>query len=458
MDLNSVKLINILIEFNNKLIGYNLENLNILESNVFKFIKIYNNNLTQEEYKENTYNLSQILENIKTEFTKLYDIKIFFYGNDKFGLIEQKLLNYNVVQIKNDKELKLLSTKRKKYKDKNKNIYNILLVEKDIILKNIFFDKVFDYSKIVNIFFNICQEIYLGYYDFNYLEKSLNRSYQDDIESVIVGNSYSLVGIEEDLLDKNSINLSMHSQDLYYSYQLAKKVITKNKNINQCIIGMSYYVLCHDLSKGDSLYSRNMVENIYYPLLNDKHNSRVKIVPTQKKIIHYQFDSLVKSIFNINEVENYFKSKIYMKNTTYYNNINNLNREQSFKDFDIEYKENLGMYRADQHNKIFKYKETSIEYTEILKEFFDFLDKSFVEPVIIVFPNSNYYLKNIKLEYIQQFDDLIKRIKEKYSIKVIDLRDSSFEFDDSDFIDADHLNKKGAIKATNYLNRFIKGI
>ena len=260
------------------------------------------------------------------------------------------------------------------------------------------------------------------------------------------------------MLDKNSINLSMHSQDLYYSYQLAKKVITKNKNINQCIIGMSYYVLCHDLSKGDSLYSRNMVENIYYPLLNDKHNSRVKIVPTQKKIIHYQFDSLVKSIFNINEVENYFKSKIYMKNTTYYNNINNLNREQSFKDFDIEYKENLGMYRADQHNKIFKYKETSIEYTEILKEFFDFLDKSFVEPVIIVFPNSNYYLKNIKLEYIQQFDDLIKRIKEKYSIKVIDLRDSSFEFDDSDFIDADHLNKKGAIKATNYLNRFIKGI
>ena len=74
MDLNSVKLINILIEFNNKLIGYNLENLNILESNVFKFIKIYNNNLTEEEYKENTYNLSQILENIKTEFTKLYDI------------------------------------------------------------------------------------------------------------------------------------------------------------------------------------------------------------------------------------------------------------------------------------------------------------------------------------------------------------------------------------------------
>lgn len=452
MDLNAIKLINILIESNDKLINYNLEHLNILEVNVFEFIKKYNNNLTEEEYKKNIYYLSQIFEDIKNEFIKLYDINIFFYGKDKFGLIENKLLNYNVVRIKDEKELQNLSLNKKQYIDKN--VYNILLIEKDVLLENIFFDKILDYSKIVNIFFNICQDIYLGYYDFNYLDNSLNRSYQGDIEAIIVGNSYSLVGIEEQLLDKNCINLSMHSQDLYYSYQLAKKSITKNKNIKQCIIGISYYVLCHDLSKCGSLYSRNMVENVYYPLVKDKHNSRINIVPTQKKILHYQFDSLVKSIFNTNKVEKYFKSKIYLKNTTYYNNINSLNRKQSFKEFDIEYKENLGVYRANQHNKIFKYKETSIEYREIFKEFLNFLDESFVEPIIIVFPTSSYYLKNIKLEYIKQFDDLIKQIKEE-NIKLIDLREPSFGFDDGDFIDADHLNKKGAIKATNYLNKFI---
>ena len=113
------------------------------------------------------------------------------------------------------------------------------------------------------------------------------------------------------------------------------------------------------------------------------------------------------------------------------------------------------MYRANQHNKIFKYKETSIEYREIFKEFFKFLGESFVEPIIIIFPTSSYYLKNIKLEYIKQFDDLIKQIKEE-NIKLIDLREPSFGFDDGDFIDADHLNKKGAIKATNYLNKFIQ--
>ena len=281
-DLDSIRLINILIETNYKLIEYNFEYLNILESNVFEFVKKYNENLIKEEdYKIHTYYLSKSFESIKDEFIKLYDINVFFYGSDNFGIIENRLLNYNIIQIKNEKELKTLSIKKKECKDKN--VYNVLLIEKDVLLENIFFDKILDYSKIVNVFFNICHDIYLGYYDFNYLNNSLNRSYQDDIEAIIVGNSYSLVGIEEQLLDKNCINLSMHSQDLYYSYQLAKKSITKNKNIKQCIIGISYYVLCHDLSKCGSLYSRNMVENVYYPLLKDKHNSMVKIVPTQKK-------------------------------------------------------------------------------------------------------------------------------------------------------------------------------
>ena len=43
-----------------------------------------------------------------------------------------------------------------------------------------------------------------------------------------------------------------------------------------------------------------------------------------------------------------------------------------FEDFDEKYKENLGLYRANQHNKIFKYTETIFEYRNILKEFLIF--------------------------------------------------------------------------------------
>lgn len=456
IDLNPVKLINILIELNDKLIDYNLKYLNILEVTIFEFIKRYNDSILHEEYKKNIDCLYKTLECIRDEFVKLYNINIFFYGNDKFGLIKNKLLLYNVVQVRNEKELKFLSSKKKC--SQNTKVYNILLVEHDITLKNSFFDAMLNYSKVAELLLNISEEIYIQNYDFNYLSNSLIRSYENDVESIIVGNSYSLVGIDEHLLNKNTINLSMHSQDLYYSYQLARKAITENKNIRRCIFGMSYYILCHDLSRGDSLYSKNMIENVYYPLLNDIHNSDIKEIKEQKNLNDCELDNLIKSIFNLKKVESYLKKQIYNRNTKYYNDINNVNRDKMFEDFDEKYKENLGLYRANQHNKIFKYTETIFEYRNILKEFFDFLDKNSVELIVIIFPTSGYYFKNIKLEYIKYFDNLIDQVKKEYNIKVIDLRNHLFEFDDTDFIDADHLNKKGAIKATNYLNEFIKSI
>ena len=97
---------------------------------------------------------------------------------------------------------------------------------------------------------------------------------------------------------------------------------------------MSYYILCHDLSRGDSLYSKNMIENVYYPLLNDIHNSDIKEIKEQKNLNDCELDNLIKSIFNLKKVESYLKKQIYNRNTKYYNDINNVNRDKMFEDFD----------------------------------------------------------------------------------------------------------------------------
>lgn len=452
---NSVKLINIFIEVIDRLICYNLKSLNRLENTIFEFIKRNNDNLSPKEYELYEHRLKKVFDDIQDEFRQCYSLNIFFYGNNTFGLIENKLLNYNIIKIKNEKELKSVSIKKDSI---DTNVYNVLLVENDILFKNNFFDKILNYSQISSLFLKAAENIYKYYYDFNYLNNSLKRSYKDDVESIIVGNSYSLVGIKEDLLNQRTVNLSMHSQDLYYSFKLAKNTILENGNIKQCIFGMSYYILHHDLSRGNSLYSKNMIENVYYPLLNDRHNSTTESMKNRKSLNDYELDILIENIFNINEVEKYFKDKIYNENTMYYNSINYVNRQKRFSDFNKGYKEQLGLLRAEQHNKIFKYSETESEYKDILKEFLKFLYKHSIQVIIVIFPTSRYYSKNIKLEYRQLFDNLLNKIKKENDIKVIDLRNSLFEFDDTDFIDADHLNEKGAIKATNYLNEFIKGI
>ena len=452
--LNSIKLIEILIKTIDRLSFYHLSSLNMLENTIFEFVKKYNDNeIDEEEYIIYLDILKRKFENIENELKGFCIINIYFYGKDNFGLIDNNLLKYNIKKITSEKELKLLLLKNKD--SLNYEMYNILLVEENINFKNNFFDEVLNYSNIANDFLALVNTIYINNYDFNYLYNSLNKSYEYNIESIIVGNSYPLVGIEENLLNKKTINLSMHSQDLYYSYKLAKNAILKNKNIKQCIFGISYYVLTHDLSMCESLYSKNMIQNVYYPLLNDLHNSNIKNITKQKGLSEFKIDILIESIFDINAVELYFKRQIYNKNTNYYNDINYVKYNKNFEDNSIEYKEKLGLFRANQHNKMLKYINTEKEYRIILKEFLTFLNENSIEVIFIVFPTSNYYSKNIALEYKYSFDKLLQEIKEDYGIKIIDLRDSIVKFDDKDFIDSDHLNKKGSLKVTSYLNELL---
>ena len=452
-DLDSTKIINILVELNENLSDYKLLSLEDFESKVINHIGMSNSGMDFNQYKESLYLLNVELENVIKEFLSFFNLNIYFYGNDKFGFIESEFLNYNIVNIDTDEDLK--NIKNEGEIDNNKITFNILITEKDISLNNEKFDYIANYEKFIELSKEISRKLYFKYYDYNYINNSLKRSYNNDVKSIIVGNSYALVGIEEQLLTQKAINLSMHSQDLYYAYKLAEKAISKNSSINKCIIGLSYYALWHDLSKCDSQYSRDMVENIYYPILNDKHNYLDEIINVKDNLKNSEVDIILKYIFKLEVLEDYLKYKIYESNSTYYNDLTNVDRCNSLEFFEYDYKEKVGIYRAEQHNKMFKYKETSIEYLALLKKFLGFLKDKNIEPIIVIFPNSKYYLNHLKNEYKEQFNELINNLNNEFGIKIFDLRDSDLKFEDMDFIDTDHLNQYGAKKVTRYIDKFI---
>ena len=209
------------------------ENLNTfisLADIIVEFIEKFNSNeINSDELKKYSYNLKIILENLQLELKKLLMINFYFYGEDNLGIIENNLIKYNIKKIYDENELKSFQLK-----EKNETDYNILVFNKDIThIDTRYFDETIDYSKVGNSLKNLTKILYTNNYDFSYLINSLIESIQGDAKAIIVGNSYPLVGIEEQLLSKNTINLSMHSQDLYYSYELAKKSISQNKNIKQ---------------------------------------------------------------------------------------------------------------------------------------------------------------------------------------------------------------------------------
>ncbi|WP_147568541.1 hypothetical protein [[Clostridium] dakarense] len=407
---------------------------------------------------------TNIIEELKVSLCRLKEeiitnakIKIYFYGKDKYNILEKSLIKDFEI-IKNIDEYKN-SDKKSQYSQ-----INVLIVSEETINNNLdsnsYFNDIIYYDKLMNYMFNISGKIYYSNYDYNYLLKSLEKSKSKDIETIVVGNSYPLTGIDAKLLKDKTVSLALSSQDLYYPYKLAKLAINNNNNIKRCIIGAGYYLVNHDLSKSRSEDAIDRVKNVYYPILKDKHNSEQVDsieIPDIKKVLN---DNVINYIFDLSFIDTYFKDLIYRDNNGYFNlnfkrEVNNMLGLVKLSDISEQEKWRLGECRADQHNKLSKYTKTTDEYNHIFNEFIGFLEENNIDPIIVIFPNTKYYSNFLDKNYENEFYNIMKKIKERYKVKIIDFSKENI-FLEEDFIDFDHMSEAGAIKITKEINNLLQ--
>ncbi|WP_434798853.1 hypothetical protein [Terrisporobacter vanillatitrophus] len=444
-----------LIDFNNQC-KYS-ELFKTLADKIVYIIELFNvedNNISQA-------NINSIIEDLKIIILKLINdienkirINVYFRGEDKYNILE-KSLNKNI-QIIDDIDI-ASNTDVEMYQ------INILIISEETInyksvLKN-YYDDIIFYDKTMNYIFNICENIYYNNYDYYYLLESLEKAKVKDVESIVVGNSYPLTGIDVNLLEHKAVSLALSSQDLYYSYKLAKLAISNNNSIKRCILGTGYYLVNHDLYKSKNQDAISRVKNVYYPILKDKHNSEqvdsIEIL-TIKKVLK---EDVMDYIFNLDFLDKHFKNLIFRDNNGYFNI--NLPREKHnmlgnlrFSTISESDKFRLGEVRANQHNKLCKYTKTTDEYNCIFNEFIDFLIDNNVEPIIVVFPSTKYYSKFLNVEYKEEFYRITNAIKARQNIKIIDFSKQDI-FLEEDFIDLDHMSRIGATKVTKKLNEIL---
>lgn len=428
-----------------------------LADKIVYIIELFNaegNNISQANINNIIKDLKIIILKLINDIANKIRVNVYFRGEDKYNILENSL-NKNI-QIIDDIDT-ISNTDIGMYQ------INVLIISEETInyksvLKNCY-DDIILYDKTMNYIFNVCENIYYNNYDYYYLLESLEKAKIKDIESIVVGNSYPLTGIDVNLLEQKAVSLALSSQDLYYSYKLAKMAISNNDNIKRCILGTGYYLVNHDLSKSENQDSILRVKNVYYPILKDKHNSQqvdsIEIL-TIKKVLK---NDVMDYIFNLDFLDKYFKNLIFRDNNGYFNI--NLPREKHNMLGDLKLstisesdKFRLGELRANQHNKLCKYTKTTDEYNYVLNEFIDFLIDNDVEPIIVVFPSTKYYSKFLNIEYKKEFYRITDKIKERQNIKIIDFSKQDI-FLEEDFIDLDHMSRIGAIKITKKLNEIL---
>lgn len=315
-------------------------------------------------------------------------------------------------------------------------------------------------------YFETIQRICLNYlsknYDLCYLTAMHHKNHDLGADTIIVGSSHSMNGIiESELISAGDvIQFSISSQDLYYDFEHIKKAVQEQKKpITRCLINLGYYMLYQDLSL--SKLVRVIIPSVYLNLFGEYkcHNWPEAKMEDPFSSIDYDKDMYPERL--IRGLCEFWSDKVILEQSSYYgdllarenNNMLGVKKVQweSLSEEDRRtYAENRVL---NGHNKHIEHVHTREENGVLLSDMVKFLADNDIKTYFFITPYTDEYMRFIDSRYKE---DIVNALSDlPYPVEFFDMNDLSQEFDDGDFIDSDHLNLRGAHKATALLNAFI---
>lgn len=333
------------------------------------------------------------------------------------------------------------------------NISDIIIISKEdfsVTAIDFSFFKVLFYEEVTQrIFSNVIQQ-YEEDKDYYYLKDQLDYARTSSIDTIITGSSYGLYGIDASLLS-HKVNLSLPSQDLYYSlkgvYKLYKEKEKENVSICNVVLCCGYYYFHTDLSRTKNQSEISRIAKVYHPIYHDMHNC-VFLSPNQ--------DTLMQSnIFDFEKILHIYRDEERQKGYFSKENLRKCSAMKEWQDSSKSWdqlseseKRIAGQRRTALHNKNIKRNASFYENACILKRFATFCSQNKIHLLVGVTPASKYYLEYLDQDYKNKFFQVLNEIES--TIHLLDLSSDS-TFQEDDFIDTDHLNEKGAKKMTQII-------
>lgn len=280
-------------------------------------------------------------------------------------------------------------------------------------------------------------------FDYYYLKNAILKAEKTAINTVVTGSSYGLFGIEESMLS-NAVNLSLASQDLYYSIKGIEAVCNVNSHIKNIVLCCSHYYLFSDLSKSRNSDSIQRMSKVYVPLFGDAHNAFIVppksnflvqscLFDVQKIMDVYSISQYEEHYFNFNRVRENFALRLWSDKAKNWNQLEDYEKEAAARE------------RALLHNRNKKRDISLSENINMLNELSIFCNQKGINLIIVVAPASKYYVENIWPGFQEIFYETLENIDGV--VHLLDLYTDE-GFVEEDYIDMDHLSDLGARKVT----------
>lgn len=285
----------------------------------------------------------------------------------------------------------------------------------------------------------IARQFLLRNYDYVWLKTMLDKGRRNSFKgaTLLTGPSYGIFGVEE-CCWKKAINCSVDSQDLYYDFLCAKDVLSAGGGqlFSKCFIIVGYFSAWSDLSLSTNERER-MIAPVFYPIFDDAHHWE----NAYKHDLWMGFGDVPAEIKLL--CEKSAASEI-LKRNTYFSDLRRRSpffnlQGRTWYEVTMDEKMAMGAYRVQAHSKA--HKTTLAENKDILKEYVHFLHMNDVLPIVILPPFSNAYKHYIGPETKETILELVDSVPE--DVHYVDFNQCDL-FDDTCFMDTDHLNEKGA--------------
>ena len=294
-------------------------------------------------------------------------------------------------------------------------------------------------------------------YDYLWLRTMLEQAAatETDGSTLITGSSHALNAIRESCWS-SAFNCSMHSQDIYYDFQCARRVLNNAEpgRFSRCFIIMGYYIAWQDLSLS-KISRETMITNVYYPIFGEAHHWEAPVCKDLWDWLHFDLPAgspltpeLIRSMCEQAAVQ------ALLQYGTYYSAIHPRGtyfdlKGRTWAQVSPAERLAMGKARAEDHNRVFHHPESFQENKQILRDFIRFLYGRSVQPIVVITPFSPEYNQFVRPELRAGVEELLESVPE--DIEYVDFNQIDGIFEPADFMDTDHLSEAGAEKVSTIL-------
>ncbi len=262
-----------------------------------------------------------------------------------------------------------------------------------------------------------------------YFEKKKNA-----IEVLVMGSSYSNLGIDPQFFGREAFNFANSSQCLYQDYRVLLKYLPECRNVKMVILPISYLSLKTDLPSISESW-RCPYYSLYMAVQADASAS---VFDLRTHSALFLWDGPLGVIYTLRhipqmDINEYGHQSLPDKVPSIEKRVDDRNGKQ----------------RVALHEGLMR--DDLLDFNiGTLNEMADMLNKRHIKIAFVITPVYKTYYEHITKSNYELMTNTINRIAEQHSARCFNyFYDSRFEFDD--FRDNDHLNGRGTKKFSTFL-------